>query len=120
VELCIWEIYKYMYNSTRLSIRLRPRDYHISKKRISREYCPTYTCSLFSHSLKNIGHLPVVLKHLCRLVNLKMVIENCLEKANRSITQLDLLHTQELFKFEVNSNQTNRYRHVEVEMEQTL
>jgi len=49
-----------------------------------------------------------------------MVIENCLEKANRSITQLDLLHTQELFKFEVNSNQTNRYRHVEVEMEQTL
>ena len=118
------------YNNTSLLIRLRPRDYHSSSKPKVSCILPLSIHSLsfhhFIHVSKHcIGHLLIVLKRLCRLVDLNMEIKQFKLvwrklRSTRSKTLLEMLPTQELFEYQMNSKQTNRYRHTEVATDQQL
>ena len=66
-----------------------------------------------------------MLKRLCRLVDLNMEIKQFKLvwrklRSTRSKTLLEMLPTQELFEYKMNSKQTNRYRHAEVAKDQQL
>ena len=66
-----------------------------------------------------------MLKRLCRLVDLNMEIKQFKLvwrklRSTRSKTLLEMLPTQELFEYKMNSKQTNRYRHTEVATDQQL